>query len=69
MSLENIELIIEELDDSRLIGDVLGQHGGDRRSQAKADQGCNATLKRGTAEHWRRRLRRDRPDLAARRRR
>jgi hypothetical protein len=36
---------------------ALGQHGGDRRSQK--DQGCNATLKRGTAAHWIARLDRD----------
>jgi hypothetical protein len=34
----------------------LGQHGGRR---IKGQQGCNATLKRGTAAHWLARLDRD----------
>lgn len=40
---------------------VLGRHGGDRRSEeARGNQGCNATLKRGTADYWEARLSRDR---------
>ncbi len=42
----------------------LGKHGGDRRSDAVKDQGCNATLKRGTRAYTLARLKRDRPDLA-----
>jgi hypothetical protein len=50
---------------------VLGKQGGDRRSpesrQQQKNQGCNTTLKRGTAEHWIARLKRDqRLDLLAR---
>ena len=58
-------------------GEVLGGHGGDhgvarKRNEmerfVKSDgpQACNTRLRYGTADHWLLRLRRDRPDLAAR---
>jgi hypothetical protein len=63
-----VTAIMNEADDKKLLEDVLGKHGGDRRSEkAKADQGCDdTTLKRGTAEYWMARLKRDRPDFAVR---
>jgi hypothetical protein len=48
---------------------LLGSHGGDRKSKSckKENQACNeASLRHGTAAHWKARLRRDDPDLAAR---
>jgi hypothetical protein len=48
---------------------LLGKHGGDRKSRSyKAEnQACNdVSLKHGTVEHWKARLRRDDPALAAR---
>jgi hypothetical protein len=47
---------MSKLDDTELLGTVLGKHGGDRRSKEFKDQGCNTTLKRGTAAHWLARL-------------
>jgi hypothetical protein len=38
------KLIMEELDDKRLLGDVLGQHGGDRKSEQAKDQVGNTKL-------------------------
>lgn len=48
---------------------LLGKHGGDRKSRSykQENQACNdECLKHGTAAHWKARLRRDDPDLAAR---
>lgn len=52
---------------------ALAKHGGDRRSptvkaeaEAKKDQGCDTTLKRGTVPYFTARLDRDRPEIAAR---
>jgi hypothetical protein len=45
---------------------LLGKHGGDRKSRSykQTNQACD--VKHGTVEHWKARLRRDDPDLAAR---
>lgn len=64
---DNVNKIIEAADDSSMLGDILGKHGGDRRSaEARTDQGDNITLKeRGTSRDYIiARLERDRPDLA-----
>jgi hypothetical protein len=57
---------MEELDDGRLLGDVLGKHGGGPRDEkGRFLQGRKPTLDRGR-DYDLRRLRRDRSDLAAR---
>ena len=66
MPTASVKLVMEELDDNRLLGDVLGSHGGDRRSEQAKDQACNTSLKYGTAKYWCARLDRDGlTDLAA----
>jgi hypothetical protein len=60
---------MDEPDDGRLLKDVLGKHGGDRRSEgAKENQVSNVNLKKGgnRRAYTVARLRRDRPDLAER---
>lgn len=53
MPFDVAEAVIDEPDDSRLLRDVLGKHGGDRRSKAIKDQGYNITLKeRGTSRAY-----------------
>jgi hypothetical protein len=62
---EVVNRIRAEKDDAR-IADVIGTHGGDRRSEA-AKQGDNITLKeRGTSTAYiKARLKRDAPEIAA----
>jgi hypothetical protein len=50
MPAASAKLVIEELDDSKLLGDVLGAHGGKRVKGQK--QGDNVTLKRGNARAY-----------------
>jgi hypothetical protein len=67
MALESVDAVLEALDD-KLIGQVLGTHGGDRRSQsAKDNQVDNIKLKGGTqADYLRARLKRDAPEIYSR---
>jgi hypothetical protein len=48
MRIDVADAIINEKDGSRLLQDVLGQHGGDRKSKKVKDQGAIGTLKRGS---------------------
>jgi hypothetical protein len=69
LSDEEIDLI-RKATPGRALGEVLnlGQHGGDRKSEEAKNQGTGSTLKcrGGTAEYRTLRMKRDRPDLAAR---
>jgi hypothetical protein len=67
--MRQVDAILAETDPTKTVAAVLGQHGGDRKSEkAKADQPDNHKLEEyGTGRNYTlARLRRDRPDLAAR---
>lgn len=62
MRIDVADAIINEKDDSKLLRDVLGKHGGDRKSEAVKEQGGIATLKpnqKNTKAHILARLDRD----------
>lgn len=61
---QSLGQIVARLRQGETVGLTLRQHGGDRRSEKARDQGCNATLKRGTATYTLARLDRDNPELA-----
>lgn len=57
--------LLMDAHESRTVGQVLGKHGGDRKSEKAKDQGSNTTLVDRGRDYTMARLRRDNPELAA----